>query len=128
MKLVIVVILKIWFLWSIVFIKVSFSSMMSLNDLSRLDSSVRYLNLNLESHTLEFEVVWHLEWKFELKPFFIISLLSTVVKGNFMLVHVRHSHLHLSFSISVYHQVLVCSIVYLLRKSRFYKGLLGNSM
>ena len=75
----------------------SFSSMMLLNDLSKLDSSVRYLNLTLESPKSKFEVPWRLQWKFELKPFFIITLSSTAVKGNFLLVHVRHSHSHLSF-------------------------------
>ena len=41
-----------------------------------------------------------MQWKFEFKLFFIISLSSTVVKGNLPLVHVGHSHPHLSSTIS----------------------------
>ena len=74
--------------------------MLLLNDLSKLDSSDRYLNLNFESPKSKCEVVWHLQWKFELKHFYITSLSLTVMKGNFSLVHVRHSHHHVSFPIS----------------------------
>ena len=41
-----------------------------------------------------------MQWKLELKLCFIISLSSTIVKRNFLLVCVRHSHSHLSFPIS----------------------------
>ena len=68
MKLMILVIVKIWF-WSKVFIKGSFSSMLLLNDLLKLDSSEKYLNLNFKSPKSKFEVAWHLQWKFEIKPF-----------------------------------------------------------
>ena len=46
------------------------SSMMLLHNFSKLVSSVRYLNFNLVSPNSKFEVVWHLQWKFELKPFY----------------------------------------------------------
>ena len=55
----------------------------------------------------------HLQCKFELKPFVIISLSSTAVKIKFVLVYVRYFHLHLSLpipciSLSLSLQHLLC--------------------
>ena len=58
MKLVVVIIVEISFLINSIHKGFIFcNDVIKLNDLSRLDSSVRYLNLNLESPTSKFEVV-----------------------------------------------------------------------
>ena len=101
MKLVVVIIVEISFLINSIHKDfIFYNDVIKLNDLSRLDSSVRYLNLNLESPTSKFEVVWYLRWNFELKSFFVIFFSSTAMKGTFMLVYISHSHLHLSFLLS----------------------------
>ena len=58
MKLVVVIIVEISFLINSIHKDfIFYNDVIKLNDLSRLDSSVRYLNLNLESPTSKFEVV-----------------------------------------------------------------------
>ena len=57
MKLVVVIIVEISFLINSIHKDfIFYNDVIKLNDLSRLDSSVRYLNLNLESPTSKFEV------------------------------------------------------------------------
>ena len=79
---------------------------MMLLNISKLDSSVRYLNQNLsiakfESLKSKFEVISHLQWKFELyKSVFYDFLVFCCSERKLFTVHVRHSYTHLSFLIS----------------------------